>query len=206
MRAAVRNAFPGFSARFEGLVTTGLGNLIDSVADAVALPWLHANGVMATQSEISTEWHFIKSAKSLASKGGLAFRSIATLHLDEDGIDALVTEKMNADCVFLCRRFDQFETWPADAQLGTLSLAWADGPYFRFPHFQAAAELRDWATCSVQSHLDEHGNPGLHPRNIANAVCFMNAAAVEAVAGDFEELHYPAQLPAITAAPPSTKP
>ncbi len=217
VKAAVLAAFVAFTGRFEGivpfmyldikgLVTTAIGNLIDSPEAASALPWLHADGSPASRQEIADEWFAVKARQEMAPRGGLAFRAVTHLHLDAGGIAKVVSGKLAANAAYLLHRFPDFNAWPADAQLGILSMAWACGPGFHFPRFEAAIARRDWAQASVECHMNDAGNPGLRPRNLADAVCFMNAAAVDALGSDPEELHYPTQLPAAVPAPPTTRP
>ena len=73
--------------------------------------------------------------------------------------------------------FPDWDAWPASAQLATLGMAWAAGPhcFATFPRFTAAAGRRDWQRCAVESHLDETGNPGLRPRNVAQRDLFLRA-------------------------------
>lgn len=74
MRDSVRRNFIEFTAPFEGrlhymyldaLVTTGVGNLIDSVAAAQALPWQVGDGPVATADQVRTEWEMVKSRQDL---------------------------------------------------------------------------------------------------------------------------------------------
>ena len=81
MRKSVEEAWIGFSTRFEGriqwmyldilgLVTTGIGNLIDPKPAALSLPWRHVGTYeRATVGEISVEWDMMKSRKGLAQTG-----------------------------------------------------------------------------------------------------------------------------------------
>lgn len=225
MRASVRAQVVPFTTRFEGkvpflyldfhhdaqkrldpLVTIAIGNLVDPIELALDLPLLHGDGTPASPVEIAAEWHNVKRHVELAARGGLAFRAVTTLHLDDEGIASVVAGRFASNEAWLRRRFPEYEDWPADGQLGILSMAWAAGAAFHFPRFEAAAAARDFATCSVECHMADALNPGLVPRNKANAVLFMNAAAVQATGGDPEELHFPTQLPIFTEAPPSTKP
>lgn len=77
----VREYFPAFSTPLEGripythqeikgLVTVAVGNLIDTPADAAALPFEQKDThVAATKDEVVAEWHTIKSAPGLARSG-----------------------------------------------------------------------------------------------------------------------------------------
>jgi hypothetical protein len=78
-------------------------------------------------------------------------------------------------------------------------MAWAMGPGFNFPMFQAACGKKDDAgnpapdfrAAADQCHMDETGNPGLAPRNVANKQLFLNAA--DAIDGllDPNDVHLP---------------
>lgn len=205
MRVAVRDAFVEFTAKFEGviawmyldikgLVTTAVGNLIDPVEMAAGLPFLHKDGTPATHEEIRSEWHEVKLHQEMRVRGGGAFRAVTTLHLSIEGIHAVVLSKLNANEEILRNRFTDYESWPADAQLGLLSMAWAMGPAFHYPRFIEAARAKDFKTCATECHMDDRGNPGLRPRNVANLVLFENAATAIAQGIDPEILHWPLDI------------
>jgi GH24 family phage-related lysozyme (muramidase) len=189
MRPSVRDAFVKFTETFEGscswmycdvkgLVTTGIGNLIDPVGAALPLPWLRPDGSSATPGEIIAAWQAVKAREDLTQHGGGAYRNVSNLRLSEAGIQQVVLAKLLQNDAFLKKRFTDWETWPADAQLATLSMAWAAGPGFNFPKFQRAAFVRDWGACAIECHMDDWSNPGLTPRNLANKKLFQNAAEV----------------------------
>jgi hypothetical protein len=93
---------------------------------------------------------------------------------------------------YLAKRFPGYEAWPADAQLGTLSLSWACGPAFAFPKCAAALNARDFVTAAVECFMPEEKTiSGLRPRNVANKLLFLNAAFVEAHLLDPDILHWP---------------
>jgi GH24 family phage-related lysozyme (muramidase) len=215
MFSSVQSIFPSFSAGFEGripymyldilgLVTVGIGNLIDPVATAQALPFCFKNppGNPATQDQITAEWQTLKNDPSLAAKGHLACEAITQLALSNGAIDSLVLAKLTQNESFLKRQqwFLSFDTWPADAQLGLLSMAWAMGPGGPggFLHFRAACQALDFKTAAAQCQMNAAGNPGLVPRNTANVTLFSNAAIVLAgeAQGLFQRptLYYPRVL------------
>lgn len=205
MKQAVRDVFAEFSTRFEGrvpfmyldvkgLVTTGIGNLIDPITTGVTLPWLKADGTKASKSEIEAEWRKVKSLQAMRMRGGMAYGAVTSLRLSEAAIDALVVRKANEMEMHLVKRFKGYDTWPADAQLGLLSMAWAMGPAFKFPKFQAACDALDFRTAAIQCKMNEVGNPGLVPRNKANETLFANSHKV--ITGNLcrETLYYPTVL------------
>lgn len=202
MRNSVRNAFVDFSAKFEGvvphmyldirgLVTTAIGNLVDPVDYAIVLPFMLPNGNFALPEEIRAEWLAVKAKQEWATMGGHAFARITSLRLTDDGIKTLVYRKLDEMAHKLSRRFPEFEAWPSDSQLGLLSMAWAAGPAFAAPLFEAACKEQDFATAAGQCRFNDTHNPGLRPRNDANEKLFKNAANVIAAGLNLEELYYP---------------
>ena len=204
MHPSVLQAFRGFSTKFEGylpymyldikgLVTTGMGNLIDPIGAALALPWKRPDGSLATQDEIRAAWNKVKARIDLAPKYGTAFAGLTTLRLDKDGIEQLIARKLRENETYLRKRFPAYERWPADAQLGLHSMAWAMGPGFHFPAFDAAVnrEPPDFDAAAAASHMNEAGNAGLIPRNRANVRLFTNAARVVERGADPSVLHWP---------------
>ena len=220
MYSAIQSSFPAFSKQFEGrvpymyvdvrqLVTVGVGNLIDPVQAAQALPFRFKNkpgistpGSPATPDQIAEEWQAIKNNLSLATRGHTACEPITQLELSDDAIDTLILNRLTQNESFLKRQqwFQGFDTWPADAQLALLSMAWAMGPGGpgNFPHFRAACQNLDFSAAAAECKMSEAGNPGLIPRNQANVTLFSNAAIVLAneAQSSFQRatLYYPRAL------------
>ncbi len=188
MWPSVSAAFPSFTERFEGrvpfmyldvlgLVTTGRGNLIDPSPMAMVLPWRNPDGSLALRGQVANAWMTVKQRGDLKLHGGMAFGSLTNIRLSDADIDLLTLSKCLANENYLKGRFNDWDCMPADAQLGVLSMAWACGPMFRFPKFEAALRYRDWSTCAAECEMNATGNPGLVPRNVANKQLFTNAAA-----------------------------
>jgi hypothetical protein len=227
MFASVQSAFAAFSAQFEGripymyldvlgLVTVGVGNLVDPVSIAQALPFRFKNnpGIAApasaaTPDQIAAEWQRLKNDPTLKTRGHLACEPITQLELSADAIDDLILDRVTKNEAFLKSQqwFQSFDTWPADAQLGLLSMAWAMGPGgpAGFPHFRAACQGLDFSVAATECKMNEAGNPGLVPRNQANVTLFSNAAIVlarEAQGGGLQRqnLYFPTTLTAAESA------
>lgn len=209
MRPSAVAAFNSFTDKLEGhlsypyldvlgLVTVGRGNLIDPLSLSLPLPWAHADGSPASQADVETDWHRVKSLQNLRTQGGRAYANGAQLFLSEDAINALCMKMLDGIDAYMVKRFPEFEAWPSDAQLGVCSMAWAMGSGFRYPHFDAAALAQDFDECASQCTIGEQGNAGVIPRNVANRTLFANAAQVIAQGLDPSALYYPAKL-----APPS---
>jgi GH24 family phage-related lysozyme (muramidase) len=220
MQESVKTRFRGFNEPFEGLVpfmyldikglvTVGVGNLIDPLELALELPfqWKDKPGIttpgdLATPGQIVEEWNRLKNDVSLAQKGHRACEPITNLELHDEALNALIERRLAGNEKFLKRQkaFLEFENWPADAQLGLLSMAWAMGPGgpVNFRKFSAACERLDFVNAALECKMNEVGNPGLVPRNRANRMLFENAAAVLAgeSSGAFQRaiLYYPRAL------------
>jgi hypothetical protein len=183
----------------KGLVTTGIGNLVDPAPLAMSLPFLFkVTNQPATKEQIAVEWRTIKQHTELAKEGHLAAGKIAELYLDSAGIDALVLSRLDSNEAIILKEesFKDFEIWPADAQLGVLSMAWAMGPegFKRYPIFSSACARRAWKTAAAECKMHEEGNPGLVPRDEANSLLFSNAAVVQAPSLYAAQLYWPRVL------------
>jgi GH24 family phage-related lysozyme (muramidase) len=211
MQQSVRDNFLDFTTKFEGrvewmyldikgLVSIGIGNLIDPINLAMDLPFVHKDdiNVAASTDEIEAEWQTVKGRQDLAPRGHLAFKDLTSLQMTDDSIDELVFTKLDQFQSTLenTTEFADLEDWPSDAQLGLFSMAWAMGPAFGpgFPHFRAACTDHDWAGAAAQCHMEDSANPGLRPRNKADVVLFTNAQAVVDQGLDFSVLQWPTAL------------
>jgi len=213
MYPSVNAAFVPFSTAFEGsvpwmyvdqkgLVTTGIGNLIDPVENALRLPWTHGvGGPAATPEEVMAAFKKVKTQGQPGSGGGTQ-GGLTDLRLTEDGVHQLVGMKLTDNEQWLRQAIPQWDSLHADAQLGLLSMAWALGPGFPagYPKFMAAinAVAPDYRTAALESWMKDtkdgwvphsfsddvsahppNANAGLRPRNLANRQLFLNAAAAQ---------------------------
>lgn len=205
MRPSVRDAFVGFSAPLEGvcswmyldvrgLVTTAIGVLIDPISAAVGLPWTRQDGTPASAGEVVSEWNRVKNRQDLRLHGGGAYKAVTSLRLTEDGIQQVVSATLDRMDRQLSARFPEYPDWPADAQLATLSMAWACGAHFRFPRLDTALRARDFLSAAVECHITEDGNPGVKPRNLRNTLLFRNASVVSGDHLDHERLWWPKDI------------
>lgn len=206
MRQSVKDAFIEFSTKFEGcvpfmyldikgLVTCAIGNLVDPIETVAGVPFVNEDGSDCSWSEIAEAWNAVKSRQDMAHRGGMAFADVTKIRLTPDGIKHVVFWKLHQLVDVLSSRFPWFVYWPADAQLGLISMAWAMGPHFKFHNFQSAAMAQDWLDCAKECHMDDAQNPGLRPRNRANKILFTNAH----YAKDRTILYYPQELSQVPA-------
>ena len=192
MFQSVIDIFPSFSRTYEGyvlspyldvkgLVTVGVGNLIDPVSAALALPWKLPDGSRATPDVIRAQWSALKARQDMAHHSVQVQAALTTIRLTPADVDALVLSKLSENADFISAHyFPAFGTYPADAQLGIMSMAWAVGAGFplKFPHFKSAVLAGDWTTARDECAIQDAANPGVIPRNAANRVCFGNAQIV----------------------------
>jgi GH24 family phage-related lysozyme (muramidase) len=187
MWSSVSDNFAAFSEPLEGKVnhmyldslgkvTIGIGNLIDSEGAAIDLRrygafLLDQAEAEATDDDIRAEWHRIKNRAGAP-----------TLHLSEEGISNLLSGRateMEADLTSTFAEFADFADWPADAQLGLLSMSWAMGSRFAggWPNFRGRCAAKDWRGAATNCNMV---NDWLVKRNAVNRGLFRNAAwAVE---------------------------
>ncbi len=186
-----------------GLVTTGIGNLIDSIGEAQKLNWKLPNGTTATDEQVAEEWRLLKGRQDLAKFHYKiqAQRAPLRLRLDDKDIDALVIAKLLANEAYMRKNhFPEWDSWPADAQLAVSSMAWAVGPAFakKFPNFTRMINAGQWrqilkkdANGGWAGKIRETGNGGVVPRNKANYLCFENTVYALENELPLNRLHWP---------------
>lgn len=162
----------------KGLVTIGIGNLIDPCSAALALPFIRkGDGALASQREIRFDWQTVKTRPELAKKGHRAAAKYTRLMLTESSIAKLVMQKLLSNEKILKQRFKHWDQWPADAQLAVSSHAWALGPSFskKWPLLSQSLDNQNWKRAASQCQMREFDNPGVAPRNIINRQLFLAA-------------------------------
>src|SRR5262245_3042940 len=108
MHQSVVNKLPDFLKQYEGkvnfmyldvkgLVTIGIGNLIDLVNQALKLEFgTKGSGTPVGSSEVITEWNTVKARTDLMNKGSAAFDAITRLQLTDKGITTMVNSAAQA--------------------------------------------------------------------------------------------------------------
>jgi hypothetical protein len=218
MHDIVRDSFYAFSKPMEGevrwmyqdhlgKVTVGIGNLIDSAADAWATrdrgaPFLHKDSqAEATREEVESAWQKVKDDLSIRGKWPLA-ENLSDLRLSPEGVVALLTATLSGYEATLKEvpEFADLEAWPADAQLGLFSMAWAMGPWFahggKWPRFRAACGAQSWLEAVTQCNMS---NDWLVKRNAVNRGLFRNAAYAAEQQADPDQLYLavPGNMPVL---------
>jgi hypothetical protein len=198
MHASVRAAWLAFTAPLEGViphfykcisdcVTIAYGVRVEPVSVALHLPMVHAaDGRRATFDDIADEWHRIKAAPGLAKGGDRAAKPLCQLRLTPQGIEEVTWHRLNEMVEALAERFPDWSSYPADAQLAIISLAWACGSSFDYPRCEAAIRARDWAAAAEECAIRV---PPLPARSEAQRRHFLAAVRVEAEGLDPAVLH-----------------
>lgn len=190
MRKAVLDIFPAFSDALEGhvehmyldilgLVTVGRGCLIEPISLALGLPWVHrSDNTPATRQEVEAEWNLINGTPRLAKMHYDYAGKLCKLKLTQEGIDQLMARRLTVFEDYLKKKFPEWDSWPADAQLGAMSMAWAMGAGYvdKFKNFVNAANEHKWIVAADCCKMREDGNAGLIPRNKANKLLFEMSA------------------------------
>jgi GH24 family phage-related lysozyme (muramidase) len=137
-----------------GNVTVGVGHLLASAGDAASLPFVHkSDGAAATDQEKQDEWTTMhgEDAGQVASY----YDQFATLRLNQDDIDATLTDDLNAVEDSLRNTFANYDSFPQKAQEGLIDMAFNLGIgklTSAFPNFVAAVQQQDWTTAADECH------------------------------------------------------
>lgn len=161
------------------LVTTGVGNLIHDVNDAIKLPWQHPDGRFATDDEVRACHRLVMTDMSLNPRdGGAQYAKLPknALRISKAAVDTLVRYKLLENDAILNQRFPQAASWPADAIMAIHSWMWACGPHeTKWPRFLAAAAKSDFMEMAKEATFKN--NP---KRTAATKQLLLNAAKVVA--------------------------
>lgn len=183
---AIRRDWIRYNARHEaivwhyyldvkGLVTIGVGNLVDPLAPALAVRMIAPDGNLATPEQITKEWAYVK--RDERAKDWRFATRLTALRLHPDELIRLVDRQLDVNDSHLAKRFPQFRSWPADAQFAIHSLSWAAGPGFNFPKLDAALRAGDFLTASKEVDINEPGTAGRNADNRALLIAASTAPA-----------------------------
>lgn len=183
-----------------GLVTVGIGCLIEPVGLALPIPWVGD----PSPSDIRREWVQVNSLPP--ARHFNQYAAASHLRLTDDGIDQLLETRAHDFEAELRKGFPGWDDFPADAQLGIFGMAWACGPGFwrKFTNFQGFALKGDWLNALRCAKIREQGNPGVVPRNAQVALCLANAAEIAVPGMTTPALYWPGHV--AEAVPPDTDP
>lgn len=182
------------SAEPVGLVTIGVGNLVDPLSMALSLPLVHPeDGRPATQAEITAAWLNVKGRQDLKRHGGGVFRHVTTIRLTQEGLDRLVMSKLASVDAQLAEMYPDWESWPSDAQLFRISHAWACGAHAKYPKMHAALLARDFDTAALECTINPQRGTIIE-RNRRNRTLLRNATRVDRMHLDPSVLMWPMDM------------
>lgn len=135
-----------------GLVTVGVGFLLRTQEDAVALKFVsRATGKAATADEKRRDWGAVNRQEK--ARRADFYKKFTQLDLPADQIDkrleALIGEFANS----LRSRFPKFDQFPPTVQIGLLDMIYSLGPsgFFKgYPKMCAAVDRQDWAGAGAE--------------------------------------------------------
>jgi hypothetical protein len=178
-----------------------------AMAPALTLPWKKrapgwtsknpVAGALVSSAEVADAWLVVKrmNARSpgFAQQGGFKYAGLTNITLDMQGLRQLFERTLNAFDATLSSRYPTYQEWPADAQLATLSMAWAMGPKFNFPQFKAAVDAGDFEKAAELSFFrGGGGSPNARSgRNKENELMFKNAAMAVKGGANLDLLFFP---------------
>ena len=133
-------------------VTVAVGQLLATVAAAKELPFVQRGTAQAaTPEDIEADFNEVKNQPT--GKVAQSYKSATKLDLPANEIDALLQRRIDGFEAQLRGEFSQYDSYPEDAQLGILDMAFnlgTNGLVTKFPSFTKAALARDWSTCAKQ--------------------------------------------------------
>ncbi len=159
-------------------VTVGVGQLLATVAAAQELPFVQRDTAQAaTPQDIEADFNEVKNQPT--GKMAQSYKSATKLDLPANEIDALLQRRIDGFEAELRGQFSEYDSYPEDAQLGVLDMAFnlgTNGLVTKFPTFTKAARAQDWATCANQCHRQGIGEV----RNEVTKALFESAADPQA--------------------------
>ncbi len=166
---APSDAFPS------GIVTVGMGNALESVEAAQALPFVNPDGSPADGATIAAQYEAVRTGPRDSSVNA---GPLTTIRLPDAAVQALVEKALAADEAELRRYFPGWDEFPADAQMAVLSKAWAMGPGFAagFPQFTADMNAGRFSPAGVTD--GKYRGVGTQRRQAQEAQCLQNAQTV----------------------------
>lgn len=161
-----------------GLVTIGIGNMLPNIAAAEALPFVRrSDSGRASSAEIRADWEKV-TAQSGAVRVATFYAAHTQLELPAAAIDALYQRRVDEFKQQLRGVFAHFDTFPDDAQLAVLDMAFNLGVgalNTKWPKFKAAVNAEKWSEA-----VTECVRPSSRPARNAGTQALFHAAAQHA--------------------------
>lgn len=137
----------------KGLVTVGVGEMLDNAAKAQALAFVDSDGQAATPEAILADFNRVHALSP--AHGPNFYRSSSSPVLPPPAIDALLLDHVESFEAELSARFPAYASFPDPAKLGLLDMIYNLGSnklFNTFPHFMAAVGQQDWLGAAANCH------------------------------------------------------
>ena len=136
-----------------GNVTTGIGHLLRTAADARVLPWVDIAGDAAQPGEIQVSWETVHAAATGRPASG--YEALTHIRLRDGMPEQLARTRIEREFLPGLRvRYPAFDYYPASARGALLDMAWNLGLHGldQFKHMHDAIKAGDWFGASVACH------------------------------------------------------
>ncbi|HKO52197.1 MAG TPA: hypothetical protein VJV79_31030 [Polyangiaceae bacterium] len=173
-----------------GLVTTGIGNLLDPYSQyGKRVRFSHSDGRPATEAEVRAEFTLVKSktvaggnAPQAAFRSYRAFEPITKLRIAPADLSVAVQDALRAHEAAAVSYFGRdFDTFPADVQVVLLQMSYAGGLYSRRVQLSPLLKRRDFVAAREYTYLTnaKQGKAGYKTYNAAFRMMMMNGSILD---------------------------
>lgn len=173
-----------------GLVSTGVGNLLDPYSRyGKRVRFSRANGTPATDAEVKAEFDLVKSkvipggtAPQAAFRSYRAFEAITKLRATWPDVYTAVVEALRQHEAAALQYFGRdFDTFPADVQVVLVQMSYAGGLYARRLSLAPLLKKRDFIAARSHTYLSNpsQGQAGYKKYNAAFRMMMMNGSILD---------------------------
>jgi GH24 family phage-related lysozyme (muramidase) len=139
-----------------GLMTTGIGNLVEDPEAFLALPWRHIDASqLATRAEKLEAYKAVKAVFE-PNKPARAYRAVCDLRLADDDVCDLTNERIEREFLPGIRKLlADFDDMPEPAKRGIMDMAYNLGVHglSKFTHFLEACRFSNWKEAAKQCRV-----------------------------------------------------
>ncbi len=156
------NFVPHMYLDTKGNVTVGIGTKLETVQEAMSLPFVDRGTVTRAHSKhIENAYNLVKSATP--GPGADSFESLTHIDLSEADATILALDTIDAFLAEILRRhsFHEYDSYPETAKLGLLDMVYTlgvKGTVDKFPMFTVAVSRRNWRIAAKASNRPEASN------------------------------------------------
>jgi GH24 family phage-related lysozyme (muramidase) len=150
---AFETAVPWMYLDTRAFVTTGIGQMLPSVASAQTLAFLAPDGAPATPDDIGAD--FLRVQALPKGQPFHSYRSPTSPTLTGATMTALLTMVITANDAALRTRLAEYDGFPGPAKLALLDMIYNLGEsrlFSEYPLLLAAVHNQHWLTASQQCH------------------------------------------------------